>query len=112
MTQITIAWMALPFLIGFVIYLVPKLDRPLAVAISLISAAYAIKVFTQPSPVEIQLLDHFGVTLVIDQLSGFFIITNAVVTTAVIFYCWGSDKTAFFLYAVGDPSWECECHLY
>ena len=96
MTQITIAWMALPFLIGFVMYLVPKLDRPLAVAISLISAVYAIQVFTQPSPLEIQLLDHFGVTLVIDQLSGFFIITNAVVTTAVIFYCWGSDKTAFF----------------
>jgi multicomponent Na+:H+ antiporter subunit D len=33
----------------------------------------------------------------VDQLSGFFILTNALVTAAVILYCWrNSDKTAFF----------------
>ena len=94
MTEITIAWMALPFSIGFVIYLLPKLDRFLALGVALVSAAYALQIFLQPSFLEIKLLDNFGVTLAIDQLSGFFILTNALVTAAVIIYCWLSDKTA------------------
>ncbi|NET29621.1 cation:proton antiporter [Okeania sp. SIO1I7] len=96
MTNITIVWMALPFFIGFVIYLLPKLDRFLALGIALVSTNYALAIFVDPSPLNIQLLDNFGVTLIIDQLSGFFIITNALVTLAVIFYCWSSEKTAFF----------------
>ena len=96
MTNITILWMALPFFTGFVIYLLPKLDRFLALGIALISTNYALTIFVNSSPLNIQLLDSFGVTLIIDQLSGFFIITNALVTLAVIFYCWSSEKTAFF----------------
>ena len=96
MINITIAWMALPFLVGFVLYLLPKLHRFLALGITLVSAGYALRVFLEPSPLEIQLLDNFGVSLTIDQLSGFFILTNALVTAAVILYCWGSEKTAFF----------------
>ncbi len=96
MTEITIAWMALPFLVGFVLYLLPKLHRFLPLGITLVSAGYALQVFLESSPLEIQLLDNFGVTLTIDQLSGFFILTNALVTAAVILYCWGSEKTAFF----------------
>lgn len=96
MTEITIAWIALPFLLGFVLYLLPKLHRFLALGIALVSAGYALRVFLEPSPLEIQLLDNFGVSLTIDQLSGFFILTNALVTAAVILYCWGSQKTAFF----------------
>ena len=96
MTNITIAWMALPFLVGFVIYLLPKFDRYLALGIALVSSGYALQIFLERSPFEIQLLDNFGVSLTIDQLSGFFIITNALVTAAVILYCWDSDKTAFF----------------
>ncbi|MGD2183882.1 cation:proton antiporter [Lusitaniella coriacea] len=96
MTNFTIAWLALPLFIGFVIYLVPKLDRFLALGITLLSAAYAVQVFLEDSPLKIQLLDSFGVNLAIDQLSGFFILTNALVTTAVILYCWQSGRTAFF----------------
>ncbi len=92
----TIPWIAASFFIGFVIYLLPKLDRWLALAIALFSAGYAIKICLVDSPFEIQLLDSFGVTLIVDQLSGFFILTNALVTTAVIFYCWQTSKTAFF----------------
>ena len=92
----TIAWITLPFFIGFVIYLLPKLDRWLALAIALFSAGYAVGIFLAGSSFEIQLLDNFGVTLAIDQLSGFFILTNALVTTAVIFYCWQTEKKAFF----------------
>ncbi|NES67062.1 MAG: cation:proton antiporter, partial [Okeania sp. SIO2D1] len=96
MTNITIAWMALPFFLGFVIYLLPKLDRFLALGVALVSANYALAIFSTQSLLNIQLLDNFGVTLTIDQLSAFFIITNAIVTVAVIIYSWSSEKTAFF----------------
>jgi multicomponent Na+:H+ antiporter subunit D len=96
MTTLTIAWIALPFFLGFIIYLVPKLDRYIALSVAIISAVYALQLFSQTSPLTLKLLDNFGVTLVADQLSGFFILTNALVTTAVILYCWTGDKTAFF----------------
>ena len=96
MTELTIAWIALPFFIGFVIYLLPQWGRWLALATALVSTVYALTIFLQPSSLEIQLLDNFGVSLIIDQLSGFFILTNALVTAAVVIYCWTTGKTAFF----------------
>ncbi|PNW65293.1 UNVERIFIED_CONTAM: cation:proton antiporter [Euhalothece sp. KZN 001] len=96
MTQTTIAWIALSFFIGFVSYLVPKLSRWLALGIALTSVVYSGLLFLEPSPINIQVLDSFGVTLIADQLSSFFILTNALVTLAVIFYCWQSEKSAFF----------------
>jgi multicomponent Na+:H+ antiporter subunit D len=95
MSNITIAWLALSFFIGFVIYLFPKLDRLLALSMAVVSAAYAVLVFVERSPLNLQLLDNFGVTLMVDRISAFFILTNALVTAAVIVYCWHS-KTAFF----------------
>ena len=44
----------------------------------------------------LNLLDSFGIKLIADELSAYFIITNAIVTAAVALYCWRSDKTAFF----------------
>ncbi|HHP7244793.1 MAG TPA: cation:proton antiporter [Elainellaceae cyanobacterium] len=96
MNAMTIAWIALPFFVGFSIYLLPKLDRILALGVALASMAYALQRLFDPAPLTLQLLDHFGVTLVIDPLSGYFILTNALVTAAVILYCWHSGKTAFF----------------
>ena len=96
MTEITIAQIALPFFIGFVIYLLPQWGRWLALAVALVSAVYALTIFLQPSPLNIQLLDNFGVSLIVDRLSGFFIVTNALVTAAVVIYCWTTGKTAFF----------------
>ena len=96
MTEITIAWIALPFFVGFVIYLLPLVARWLALAIALISAVYALIIFLPATTLDIQLLDNFGVSLIVDRLSGFFILTNALVTAAVVIYCWATDKTAFF----------------
>jgi multicomponent Na+:H+ antiporter subunit D len=97
MNTMTIAWVVLPFFLGFTIFLFPKLDRYLGLLGAVISAGYAWQLFVQKSPLELKLLDNFGVTLLVDQLSGFFILTNALVTAAVILYCWrSSDKTAFF----------------
>jgi multicomponent Na+:H+ antiporter subunit D len=96
MSTLSIAWIALPFFIGFVSYLFPKLDRYLALGVALVSGAYALQLLVERSPLKLEFLDSFGVTLVADQLSGYFILTNALVTAAVILYCWHSGKTAFF----------------
>ncbi|AFZ43185.1 multisubunit sodium/proton antiporter, MrpD subunit [Halothece sp. PCC 7418] len=96
MMQLTIVWIALSFFVGFVIYLVPNLSRWLALVVAFTSLAYSGFLFLQPSAINIQLLDSFGVTLIADQLSSFFILTNALVTIALIFYCWQSEKPSFF----------------
>jgi len=96
MNAITIYWIALPFFVGFLIYLLPKLDRYLALCASLVSVGYGFSLFFQDSPLTLTLLDNFGVTLEADTSSGFFILTNAVVTVAVVIYCWDTNKTAFF----------------
>ncbi|MEQ8384367.1 MAG: cation:proton antiporter [Coleofasciculus sp. A1-SPW-01] len=96
MNTLTIAWIALPLFVGFSIYLFPKLDRYLALGVALVSAGYALQLFLVQSPLILPLLDSFGVTLIADQMSAFFIVTNALVTSAVIIYCWHTNKTAFF----------------
>jgi multicomponent Na+:H+ antiporter subunit D len=96
MNTITIAWIALPFFLGFLIFLVPKLNRYLTLLGAIASAAYAIQLFVEKSSITLNLLDNFGVRLQADELSGYFILTNAIVTAAVILYCWYSDKNAFF----------------
>ncbi|NJL20096.1 MAG: cation:proton antiporter [Leptolyngbyaceae cyanobacterium SM1_3_5] len=96
MSSISIAWIALPFFVGFVIYLLPKLDRYLALSTAFASVAFALWLFVVQSPINLQLIDHFGVTLILDPLAGYFILTNALVTAAVIIYCWHSGRTSFF----------------
>ena len=89
---------------GFGLYLLPQGDRSfklinyraLALGVTLLSLAYATTLFLQPAPLSLSLLDSFGVTLLADNLSAFFILTNALVTAAVILYCWGTDKATFF----------------
>lgn len=96
MNAITVTWIALPFLAGFSIYLLPQLSRYLALGIALVSWGYGLNRIFDPVPLNLQLLDNFGVTLIADNLSGYFILTNALVTAAVILYCWSKDKSAFF----------------
>jgi multicomponent Na+:H+ antiporter subunit D len=96
MITLTLLWIAFPFLVGFIIYLLPKLDRYLALCATLVSAGYAAQLLVERSPLTLRLLDHFGVSLLLDPLAGFFILTNALVTAAVILYCWRADKTPFF----------------
>lgn len=96
MTVLTLIWIAFPFLVGFTIYLLPKSDRYLALVGALASGLYTIPLFVQSEAINLRLLDRFGVSLIVDSLTGFFILTNALVTAAVIIYCWHSDRTAFF----------------
>ncbi|XZO04655.1 MAG: cation:proton antiporter [Microcoleus sp.] len=96
MNTLTIAWIGFPFFIGFIIYLMPKLDKYLALLGAIVSAAFAFQLFAMPSAVTLELLNNFSVTLLVDSLSGYFILTNALVTAAVVLYCWPTDKSAFF----------------
>ncbi|NEQ54458.1 MAG: cation:proton antiporter [Leptolyngbya sp. SIO3F4] len=92
----TIAWIVLPLFIGFSSYLLPKVARYLALVVPLLSIAYGLWHIVMPEPETLKLLDSFGVTLLVDSLSGFFILTNGLVTAAVVLYCWGQGKSAFF----------------
>lgn len=67
----SLVWMVLPFFIGFSIYLLPQADRILAFGVTLVSCAYAIGIFLQPASIDLHLLDSFGVTLLVDDLSAF-----------------------------------------
>lgn len=96
MTALTLAWIGFPFSVGFLIYLLPRFSRSLALAGALASLAYAIGLFLTAEPITLRLLDSFGVSLLLDPLAAFFILTNALVTTAVIFYCWQSVGAASF----------------
>ena len=96
MNKLTIIWIALPLFVGFSIYLLPKLSRILALGVSLVSLAYGLWYVFLSEPLTLELVDSFGVSLFVDRLGGFFILTNAVVTAAVILYCWSSSKGSFF----------------
>ncbi|MEM8640734.1 MAG: cation:proton antiporter [Cyanobacteria bacterium P01_G01_bin.54] len=96
MSAATIAWITIPFLVGFGIYLLPRLARTLSCGVALLSLGYGFWCLFTSESQTLELLDHFSVTLLIDALSGYFVLTNAIVTLAVIFYCWQQQKSAFF----------------
>lgn len=96
MMTVTLPWIALPLFVGFSIYLLPKLDRYLAMGVVLVSVGYSLALIQMPGAIDLQLLDNFGVRLLVDSLSGYFILGNALVTAAVILYCWPQEKSAFF----------------
>ncbi|MEN9217519.1 MAG: cation:proton antiporter [Gloeomargarita sp. DG_2_bins_126] len=96
MNQLTLIWIALPFLLGFIIYLLPRLTRPLTLLAVFFSLGYGLALGTAAAPVSLRLLDHFGVSLFLDGLTSFFIVTNALVTMAVVLTVWESEQTPFF----------------
>lgn len=92
---VTLLELALPFVVGFVCYLLPRLDRLLAAGVAVASLGYGLSRLSAP-PLTLNLIDQVGVTLEVDPLSGFFILTNALITSALILYSWRSNKSAFF----------------
>ncbi|MEN9216903.1 MAG: cation:proton antiporter [Gloeomargarita sp. HHBFW_bins_162] len=96
MNQVTLVWIALPFLLGFILYFLPRFTRPFVFWVGFFSLGYGLALGVQAEPVSLRLLDSFGVSLYLDSLTSFFIVTNALVTIAVIFATWENDKTPFF----------------
>jgi len=93
---ISLIWLALPFFVGFSAYLLPRFDRIFALGVTLVSLVYGVALSLSDQVQILHLIDRFGVTLQLDALCGYFILTNALVTLAVIFYCWHQGKSAFF----------------
>jgi multicomponent Na+:H+ antiporter subunit D len=96
MTTLTIVWLVLPLMVGLMAYLLPRLGRGVGMGAAIASIAYGLTLILRQTPLSLELLDSFGVTLLADPLSGFFILTNGLVTAAVILYCWGDQRSAFF----------------
>ena len=94
--DITIIWILLPFVVGFSIYLLPRWNRYFALAIAGLSVVYSIGLLWSLEPFTLELLDSFGVTLMFDELSGYFILMNGLVTGAVLLYCFDKQKSPFF----------------
>lgn len=96
MDTITLIWLALPFLAGFIIYLLPQYSQSLSLSLLLTSTLYPIWLLASGETLTLVLLDSFGNTLLIDKISGYFILTNALVTIAVLLYCWQEERKVFF----------------
>ena len=96
MTTVVTIWLILPLFAGFCLYLMPRVDRLLALGVAAISTGFGGWFIVQQAAFNLALLDNFGVSLRLDDQSGFFILTNGLVTAAVILYCWGSDRKAYF----------------
>jgi multicomponent Na+:H+ antiporter subunit D len=54
MNTLTVIWIALPFFLGFTLFLWPKLDRYLALSMGLFSVAYAATLLIFHSPVTLK----------------------------------------------------------
>ncbi len=96
MIKLTIIWVVISLFCGLVIYLIPKLDRYIALGVTLVTIGYALNLFFTQLPLNLVLIDNFGISLMIDDLSRYFILTNGLITAIVILYCWQTNKANFF----------------
>lgn len=96
MSQVSILWLTLPFCLGFIAYLLPKIARHISVFCGLLTLGYGLSILIRQTTLNLELLDSFGVTLRIDPLGSLFILANALVTLAVLIYSWTSGRPAFF----------------
>ena len=96
MISVATVWLILPLFVGFCIYLLPRIDRHLALALALVSGMFGGLLLWQQAVLYLTLVDSFGVSLRLDDQSGLFILTNGLVTAAVILYCWSSDRKSYF----------------
>ncbi|WP_298976565.1 cation:proton antiporter [uncultured Thermosynechococcus sp.] len=96
MTELAIAWILLPFVAGLMLYLLPPLARGLTLAIALVSLCVGLGIIIHQINTSFILLDSFGVSLSIDPLSGYFIVTNALVILAALLHTWQEGYRAFF----------------
>ncbi len=89
-TELTLIWVALPFLLAFTTYLMPALTRPSVMGMAALTVAYAVQHGGWPGttapPLELQLLDHFGVTLRIDANVAAMLLAHGLVTLGVALY--------------------------
>ena len=87
------AWLLAPFLGAFLAALLPSLARGLLLASSLATALVGSSQLLGAPAVALELLGRHGVALSIDQLSGWFLLLNALVLSAVLLDGWATPQT-------------------
>ncbi len=90
MVRLTLLWVVLPFLLAFTTYLVPVLTRPSLIVMTLLTVGYAVQHGGLPGqmapPLELNLLDHFGVTLRVDANVAAMLLAHGLITLVVALY--------------------------
>lgn len=91
-----VALLVLALMGAFGGYLFRPLVRPSALLMTLGTILLAAVGFALPNAQQWQLMDRFGILLQLDNLGSYFLLTNGLVTLAVLLYCWASPRTTFF----------------
>lgn len=92
----TLIHLALPFVGGFLVYLLPKGHRLVCVGVLSVSLLFPLYLILNGSSVLLTLKNNFGVTLYLDATTGYFLLTNSLVTLATLIYCWQEGRSVFF----------------
>lgn len=92
----TLIHLALPFVVGFLVYLLPKGYRLICVGVLSVSLSFPLYLILNDSSVFLTLKNNFGVTLYLDATTGYFLLTNSLVTLATLIYCWQEGRSVFF----------------
>lgn len=82
------SWLLLPFMAAFLAALLPPLGRPLVLVSSTATGIVACTSLLGAPPIGLALLGDLGVTLRVDQLSGWFLLLNALLFAAVVLEGW------------------------
>lgn len=96
MNTLTIGWLAGAFFLAFTTYLIPRFAKVFSFLVVIFSLGYGLALAAIKTPVSLRLLDNFGVSLLLDELTVFFVLTNALITLAVVLTTWETDRTPFF----------------
>ena len=87
------AWLLAPFLGAFLAAVLPSLARVLLLLSSLATALVGLSQLLGAPTVVLELLGQLGVELSIDRLSGWFLLLNALILSAVLVDGWAAPQT-------------------
>ena len=86
------AWLLFPFFAAFIAALLPSLGRGLVLVSSLLVALVGVGQLLGAQPFELELLGSLGVSLSIDRLSGWFLLLNGLLLSAVVLEGWNQPR--------------------
>ncbi len=105
------AWLLFPFLAAFLAALMPRLGRPLVLLSCTGTAMVGCHNLLGAPPIQLALLGDLGVSLQVDRLSGWFLLLNGLLFSAVVLEGWlraqFSAKPLLLLVMQGGLSVSC-----
>ncbi|MCS7147540.1 MAG: cation:proton antiporter [Geminocystis sp.] len=94
--SVSLIHLALPFVGGFLVYLLPRWHRIICLGVLSVSLLFPLYLIVNGGSVFLNLKNNFGVTLYLDSTTGYFLLTNSLVTLATLIYCWQEGRNVFF----------------